>query len=118
MIPTFQTTKDEATFEFNLGLLKTAKITADNRLFINDSERTDWRQENDNYAKPENHLRQKEHLQTPFLTGESTEPVLTASRGLDGRIFLRLYRNGGDLKTFRGKVDWVGSYWEGRVLSK
>lgn len=101
-----------------MGPLKTAEITDENVLLINGYERTDWRAPNTEKNKPENMVAQKYHLNHPFFTGKPIDPILTASKSIDGRVFLRIYQNETALQAFRHEAEWVGSYWKGEVYEK
>lgn len=113
---------ESVVFHFDIGLLKSAEITDDNKLFINGVLREGggfgWRDPETNYNKPENLVAQKQLLKNPFRSGDNMQPILTASRSIDGRIFLRLYKNESALKAFGCEAEWVGSYWKGEVYSK
>jgi len=101
-------------FPFDIGCLKSALITFDQELFINGHKRDDWGNHDQNYAKPQNQFLQKQPLRNPFRTGDELQPILTASKGADGRIFLRLYRNDAEFKAYRCKALWEGSLWNKR----
>ena len=111
---------ESAVFYFNIGVLESAEITDDNRLFINDYERKeeDWRETDHDKTRPENQQAPKKQLKTGFCTGDKLMPVLAASKCHDGKIFLRLYKNVNAYDTKGKKADWEGSYWQGRVYSK
>lgn len=107
--------EDGCTFYFGIGILQTVKVTEDNRFIINGYERPDFYPADQRYAKKQNLVPQKEHLSHPFYTGDDQQPILTASRGLDGRIFVRIYRDERHFRKFRERAEWIGSYWHGEV---